>query len=73
MMPSPEVITAILAIVGGIAASAAAYARFKAKLKQIREFIDTLDDALYDNEISEKEYRGVWESFKAIFEPKERR
>jgi hypothetical protein len=39
---------------------------FKRKLRAIREAIDTLDDALYDNKITEDEYRAIWEKFKKI-------
>ena len=64
-----EVITAIIAVVGGITASAVAWAKFKTKFSEIRKFIDTLDDALYDNKVTENEYRELWESFKAVIEP----
>ena len=67
---NPEVITAIIAVVGGITASAVAWAKFKTKFSEIRKFIDTLDDALYDNKVTEKEYQEIWESFKAIIDPK---
>lgn len=65
-----ELVTAILAIVGAIGASLVVWNKFKSRLSQIRKLIDTLDDALYDNKVTEKEYREIWESFKAIIEPK---
>ena len=42
--------------------------KFKTKLKAVREFVDTLDDALYDNSVSEEEYRALFEKFKKIIE-----
>jgi hypothetical protein len=33
----------------------------------VRQFIDTLDDALYDDRISEDEFRSLWSRFKAMF------
>jgi uncharacterized ion transporter superfamily protein YfcC len=39
---------------------------FKRKLHTIREAIDTLDDALYDNKITEDEFRAIWEKSKKI-------
>jgi hypothetical protein len=43
-----------------------AWGIFKRKLRTIREAIDTLDDALYDDKITEDEYRAIWEKFKKI-------
>jgi oligoendopeptidase F len=42
--------------------------RFKAKLTAVREFIDTLDDALKDDKVTEEEYRQLWEKFKKLVE-----
>lgn len=64
-----ELVTAIIAIVGAIGASLAVWNKFKSKLNQIRKFVDTLDDALYDNKVTEKEYQEIWESFKSIVDP----
>jgi hypothetical protein len=58
------IITAIISI---LATFFTQYVLFKRKLRAVREFIDKLDDALYDDRITEEEYRTLWEKFKAIF------
>ena len=65
---SAELITAIIAIVSAIGVSLVAWNSFKEKLSQIRKFVDTLDDALYDNEVTEKEYQQIWENFVSVIE-----
>jgi hypothetical protein len=65
---SAELITAIIAVVSAIGVSLAAWKTFKEKLSQIRKFVDTLDDALYDNEVTEKEYQQIWEKFVSVIE-----
>lgn len=65
-----ELVTAVIAIVSAIGVSLVVWNKFKYKLGEIRKFIDTLDDALYDNKVTEKEYQEIWESFKTIIEPK---
>jgi hypothetical protein len=57
------VITAIISI---LATFFTQYILFKRKLRAVREFIDKLDDALYDDRITEDEYKELWEKFKAI-------
>jgi hypothetical protein len=42
--------------------------RFKTKLTAIREFIDTLDDALKDDKVTNSEYEELWERFKKLVE-----
>ncbi|MCS6768304.1 MAG: hypothetical protein RMJ59_02090 [Candidatus Nitrosocaldus sp.] len=49
-----------------IGMGAYAYYSFKRRLRAIRRFIDTLDDALYDDRISEDEFRALWSKFKAV-------
>jgi oligoendopeptidase F len=44
------------------------WARFKTKLAAIRDFIDTLDDALRDDTITDSEYQQLWEKFKKLVE-----
>jgi len=63
-----EVISVVVTFAVVLLASWRYWGRFKAKLKAIREFIDELDDALYDDKISEEEYRKLWEKFKKIVE-----
>ncbi|MEM2697957.1 MAG: hypothetical protein QXF17_01410 [Ignisphaera sp.] len=64
---SVDVLTAIISLliaIGGTAASM--YFYFKSKLHAFRKFVDELDDALYDDKISEDEFRSLWERFKAL-------
>ncbi|MEM4321094.1 MAG: hypothetical protein QW475_04565 [Candidatus Nitrosocaldus sp.] len=60
------IISAALIISTAVAASFVYYIRFKRKLKAFREFIDLLDDALYDDRITEEEYRALWDKFKRL-------
>jgi hypothetical protein len=57
----------ITAIISVLATFFTQYVLFKRKLHTIREFIDTLDDALKDDTVTEQEYRELWEKFKTIF------
>lgn len=55
----------LLAILG--AEALGFFALFRLRLSQIRKVIDRLDDALYDDKVTEEEYRGIWEAVKALF------
>ena len=44
------------------------WTHFKTKLAALRDFIDTLDDALKDDKVTEEEYRQLWEKFKKLAE-----
>jgi Na+/H+ antiporter NhaB len=57
----------ITAVVSVLATFFTQYALFKRKLRAVREFVDTLDDALQDDKVTEQEYRELWEKFKALF------
>jgi hypothetical protein len=59
-------LTYISPIIGGVVGIYSYYA-FKRRLHVVRQFIDTLDDALYDDRISEDEFRSLWSRFKAMF------
>jgi hypothetical protein len=65
-----SVISSILSWLPLVIASASTYSvcyiLFKRKLKEVREAIDALDDALQDDKISEEEFREIWDKFKAI-------
>ncbi|MEM2101324.1 MAG: hypothetical protein QXS98_05265 [Candidatus Nitrosocaldus sp.] len=59
-------LTYISPIIGGVV-GIYSYYTFKRRLHTVRQFIDTLDDALYDDRISEEEFRSLWSRFKAMF------
>jgi len=65
-----SVISSILSWLPLVITSASTYSvcyiLFKRKLKEVREAIDALDDALQDDKISEEEFRVIWNKFKAI-------
>jgi uncharacterized membrane protein len=65
-----SVISSILSLLPLVITSASTYSvcyiLFKRKLKEVREAIDVLDDALQDDKISEEEFREIWNKFKAI-------
>lgn len=38
----------------------------KLKISQFRKLVDSVDDAIKDNNVSEEEFNGVWRNFKAL-------
>jgi len=63
MLSEYDIILIILGVVVPIISALTAYKKFKSKLNQIRHLIDSVDDAIYDDEISEDEFRFVWSKF----------
>jgi uncharacterized membrane protein len=65
-----SVISSILSllplVITSVSTYSVCYILFKRKLKEVREAIDVLDDALQDDKISEEEFRVIWNKFKAI-------
>ena len=65
-----SVISSILSLLPIVITSASTYSvcyiLFKRKLKEVREAIDALDDALQDDKISEEAFNEIWSKFKAI-------
>jgi uncharacterized membrane protein len=65
-----SVISSILSwlplVITSVSTYSVCYILFKRKLKEVREAIDVLDDALQDDKISEEEFREIWSKFKAI-------
>ena len=49
-------------------ASWAKWGRLKTKIKAVREFVVLLDEALYDDRVTEEEWQQLWEKFKKILE-----
>jgi len=67
-----EIVSAIIAIVGSIAGATIYWQRFKTKLSQVRQLIEVVDDALYDNKVTEKEYQAIWEAVKRLLKVEEK-
>lgn len=62
--PSLDIATitnAFIAIVTAIPSVAVTWALVRNKLKSIRELFDVVDDALYDDKVTEEEYRAIHE------------
>lgn len=57
---------AISMLIGSGGAVAAMYIYMKQRLHALRKLIDLLDDALYDDTVTEDEFRRIWEQFKAL-------
>lgn len=58
----------ILWFLGFLGAEAVgAYAIFRKKRHAFRLAVDAVDDALYDDKITEVEYRDIWERFRELF------
>ncbi|MFA5692744.1 MAG: hypothetical protein WC907_03925 [Acholeplasmataceae bacterium] len=70
-MESIEAIFAILGILSavgfGYIVNDVRYAKGKKILKKIREMIDYVDDAVYDDHVTEEEFRVGWEKLKALY------
>lgn len=65
---NPAVIAYILTVILAITVTVAGtgWRIAKGKISDIRGFIDSVDDALYDDEVSEDEFRMVFNLLKTI-------
>lgn len=50
----------------GLVASIAFWQKLKDKIHALRNFLTTIDDAIYDDVVTEEEFRKIWESAKKI-------
>lgn len=60
------IITTVIAIISSASFAIIHWQRFKAKFSQVRHLINLIDDSLYDDSISNKEFEAIWESVKAV-------
>jgi hypothetical protein len=44
------------------------YANSKKKIRSIRQLIDNVDDALYDDKVNDEEFQKIFESAKAVIQ-----
>ena len=57
----------ILWLLGFAGAEAlAAWLYLRKNVHKVRVLVDTVDDALYDDKVTEAEYRDIWEQFKRL-------
>jgi uncharacterized membrane protein YciS (DUF1049 family) len=63
-----ELTAVVMSFIVGLIVSKQYYAKFKAKLSQVRRCLDRLDDALADDTISKSEAKEIFENCKQIFE-----
>ena len=64
-----ELVAAIIAVLSSLIVSLAAWKKwkkFKAKVSQVRTLIDSLDDALYDDKVTQIEFEAIWEQLKSV-------
>lgn len=61
-----ELVVAVSTIIGSITYLRGKLAQFKTKLHSFRNFVDIVDAALEDDQITEEEFRKIWESGKKI-------
>jgi hypothetical protein len=53
-------------LLGLVSGGFAIYLIVKYRLHQARKFLDLVDDAIYDDKVSEDEFRAIWEAGKDI-------
>ena len=53
-------------ILGLLGLSIGVYYLVRRKIHKIRIFVDSVDDALYDDKVTEDEFRKIWETGKAV-------
>jgi CRISPR/Cas system CSM-associated protein Csm2 small subunit len=67
-----EVIYSILGIFGAVAlgyfVNDIRYKKGKKILAELRKLVDHVDDSVYDDKISEEEFRQGWERLKGLFD-----
>ena len=51
---------------GFVAGAVAAYLVVKARIRQFRQLVDIVDDALVDDKVSEAEFRAIFAAFKRL-------
>ncbi|MCK9591852.1 MAG: hypothetical protein M0Q91_07580 [Methanoregula sp.] len=54
-------------IILGYVANDLRYKKGKKILAEMRKTIDTVDDAIYDDKITEEEFRGTWERLRGVY------
>jgi len=66
---TPEIlgiVTVIISFVIGILAKQPAFQKAKSRISHAREFITQIDDALYDNKVTEEEFRKIFDAGKKL-------
>mgnify|MGYP001399052915 CR=1 FL=1 len=67
-----DTILTILALLGtmilGWVAGNSQYQRMKERLQKFTELIDEINAAIYDDKVTEEEFRKVWEKAKGFYE-----
>jgi len=58
-------------LLGMFAGALAVYAVVKYRLHQVRQLLDVVDDALYDDKVSDEEFAAIWKAVKVFWEKKE--
>jgi hypothetical protein len=61
-------ITLISGLVIGKIATDVRYKKGKKILTEMRKFFDAADDAVYDDKITEEEFREAWAGLKGVYE-----
>lgn len=60
------IISTVLPLLGGLVVAVKKWFNVSAKVKSIRILIDSVDDALTDDKISESEFRTIFRNYKAV-------
>lgn len=68
---SPEMMGIVATLVSfavGILSRQVGYQKVKLKFSQSKEFLTTIDDALYDDKVTEEEFRKIFDSGKKLID-----
>lgn len=68
---SPELLAIIATLISfaiGILSRQPSYEKAKSKFSQSKEFLVQIDDALYDNKVTEEEFRKIFDAGKKIID-----
>ena len=62
------IVTIVLPFVIGILSREPWYQKAKMKLSESRQLLDDIDDAVYDDKVTEAEFRKAWDSARRLIQ-----
>jgi uncharacterized membrane protein len=65
-MTEAVIISAVIAVVASVASTVIYWQRFKSKLSLVRRLIDSIDDAVKDDKVTDEEFERIWDTARQI-------